>query len=185
MRSLTSLQQTLLSAPDTVPVYLVALDFTGPEWLSTNGPQTVDGQAYSNGEVALAALGNWTQARLLLRPTAARLARLKDPDWRMAPCTIWQLPTVDYPMLIEPGYVEPGYALQGRVQAPPLKLLDGVLAAGSMAQNGALELMVTHRALVRRWTPRLRIAAPLCNHLPPPGTRLEWEGEVVVLEARK
>lgn len=185
MRNVSALQASLLSEPATVPVYLVELDFTHPERLSTNGDQVVAGEVYAGGDVALGALGNWTQARLRLRPTAERVARLMAPDWRNTACRIWQLSTADYPELIEPGYVEPGYALQGRVQAEPLQLLDGVLASGGVSQNGFLELSVTHRALVRRWTPRLRIAPPLCNHLPPPGTRIEWAGEVVVLEARK
>lgn len=32
--------------------------------------------------------------------------------------------------------------------------------------------------------PRTRLIPPICNHLPAPGTKFTWAGEVYILEAR-
>lgn len=183
MREADALQSALLSEDATRPIYLVEMQFGDePEYLSTNGAQTVGVTAYAGSDVGVSGMGDWTQARVRLMPTAARSAALLSPDWRGRPCRIYLMPCSEYPELIEPGYVEPGYALQGVVKADPMLLLDGVITGGAIGQY--VELEISHRALLRRWTPRLRIAAPTCNHLPPPGTRLTWEGDTYILEAR-
>lgn len=183
MRDADALQTTLLAEDATRPIYLVEMQFGDePENLSTNGAQTVGFTTYAGSDVGVSGMGDWTQARIRLMPTAARSAALLSPDWRGRPCKIYLLPCSEYPELIEPGYVEPGYALQGVVKADPMLLLDGVITGGAIGQY--VELEVSHRALLRRWTPRLRISAPTCNHLPPPGTRLAWEGDIYILESR-
>lgn len=183
MRDTDTLQAAVLAEDVTRPIYLVEMQYADePEYLSTNGTQTVGLTTYTGSDVGVAGMGDWTQARIRLMPTPARSAALLSPDWRGQPCRIYLLPCSEYPEFIEPGYVEPAYALQGVVKADPMLLLDGVITGGSLGQY--VELEISHRALLRRWTPRIRIAPPTCNHLPPPGTRLTWEGETFILEAR-
>lgn len=183
MREVDSLQAAVLTEDVTRPIYLIETHFGDePEYLSTNGDQVIDLITYHGSDAGVTGIGEWSQARIRLTPNPSRVASLISPDWRGRMCRIYLLPCSEYPEFIEPGYVEPEYALQGVVKADPLLLLDGVLTGGSLAQY--VELEVSHRALLRRWTPRLRIAPPTCNHLPPAGTRLTWEGVTYLLEAR-
>lgn len=182
MRSLDAEQLALVSARETMPIYLVEINLAGQELLSTNGDQTVGTSLYVGGDVAVAGLNNWTTAKIRLRATAARVGQITSAGWRNSTCRIWLMPAVRWPFLVDEGYYESEYTLEGLQSATPILLLDGVLTGATASET--VELDCVHRAMVAKWVPGIRIAAPLCNHMPRPGTTFSWEGENFTVEAR-
>lgn len=182
MRDLAADQLEIVSHRETMPVYLVEINLSGQERLSTSGDRTVGDEVYAGGDVGVRGLDNWAAAQIRLRATPERVAQVLAPGWRGADCRIWLLPYYEYPRLIEDGYYDDGLAMSGPYTAAPILLLDGVLTGAAVGD--AVELSVAHRAAVARWVPGIRIAAPLCNHLPRPGTVFTWAGDNYTLEAR-
>lgn len=183
MREVSAGQLAALSQDTTRPIYLVDLLFSGePEFLSTNGNRLVGNEQYVGGDIAVAGVGDWTQASIRLTPTPARVSALLNDAWRGTACRVWLLPVSKLFQFWAEDYAVEDYGHQGATQHEPILLLDGVLTAGRLSDS--LELEVAHRALLRRWTPRLRAAPPVCNHMPAPGSRVEWQGEVFTLESR-
>lgn len=167
MRDLDAGQQAALALDATRPVYLIECNAFGIDLASSNGQWEYDAYLYRGADVAVTGMADWTKARIRLTATAERIERMTLPDWRSDACKIWLLPI----------------AADGSQEARIL-LLDGVLTAAAIV-GAALEIEVSHRALLRRWSPRVRIAPPICNHLPAPGTQLRWQGDNYTLEARE
>ena len=183
MRSTDTAQTALLAELVTAPIYLVELDFgAGQEWLSTNGDQLVGATTYTGADVGVASLGNWQRASVRLLPTATRATQMIAGDWRGNACNIYLLPCVRYAQIIDDGYFEDGYMLQGTVYGDPLLLLAGELVSANLGAK--LEIGVTHSALVSKICPRTRLAAPILNSLPAPGSQFTWGGAIYTLEAR-
>jgi len=183
MRSTDATQTALLAEPVTAPIYLVELDMgAGQEWLSTNGDQTVDATTYTGADVGVAGMDNWQRGSIRLLPTAARAAQVIAGDWRGKACNIYLLPCVRYPQIVEDGYFAPGYMVQGTTYGNPILLLAGELVSASLGDK--LEIGVTHSALVSKICPRTRLAAPILNSLPAPGSQFVWGGVTYTLEAR-
>jgi hypothetical protein len=182
-RATTPAQDAALDRRITQPIYLVEVLIEGQEYLSTLGERVVDGITYSSG-VNLRSINNWSSALVTLPPTPARMAQFVSQSWRYGRCRISLLPATHYPLLIQPGYVADGYFLQGDVYGEPMLLIDGELTSAAMSGEGHIEFTVANRIAVGRWLPAARIAPPICNHLPKPGTVVVWEGDRYTLEAR-
>jgi hypothetical protein len=183
MRTTDSEQSALLDSRVTKPIYLVEIAIDGQEYLSTNGTQDVDGVTYVGADVGLRSIQNWSSAVVSLLPTPARVAQVVSQSWRYGRCRVSLRPATYYPLLIQPGYVADGFFIQGDVYADPILLIDGELVSASLSGD-RVEFTVAHRVSVGRWLPAARIAPPLCNHLPKPGTVVTWEGDRYTLEAR-
>lgn len=183
MRTTDTTQTALLAEPVTAPIYLVEIDMgAGQEWLSTNGDQTVGATTYTGADVGVAGMDNWQRGSIRLLPTATRAAQAIAGDWRGNACNIYLLPCVRYPMIVDDGYFEDGYMLQGTVYGDPILLLAGELVSANLGDT--LEIGVTHSALVSKICPRTRLAAPILNSLPAPGSQFVWGGATYTLEAR-
>ena len=183
MITLDADQIAILSGGATAPIYLVELDYSGVEFLSTNGDINVDGADYLTGDVGVMGMDNWTTASLKLRPTPARVAALTSNGWRNGTARISIVPAARYPQIVEDSYVVDDYGYQGFVVSDPVLLLDGVIV--NAALTDVIELSVTHRAFVNKWTPRLRTNNTWANHLPQAGTRFLWEGDNYILESKQ
>lgn len=183
MRSIDATQTALLAEPVTAPIYLVELDMgAGVEWLSTNGDQVVDAQTYTGADVGVAGMDNWQRGSIRLLPTATRAAQVIAGDWRGKACNIYLRPCVRYPQIIEDGYFADGYMMQGTVYGDPILLLAGELVSAKLGDK--LEIGVTHSALISKICPRTRLAKPILNSLPAPGSQFIWSGETYTLESR-
>ena len=158
-------QRTILASDATAPIYLIDIDLTGEQHLSTNGTHLIDTTLYESGEVSLQSIDGFETARIFIPRTAERDAAILAGGWRGKECRIWLLPSE--------GGEEP-------TQGERILLLDGVLDAAESLEWA--EVTVVHRAFLARWAPWIRIAPPIANHLPPAGSVLEWEGERVTLE---
>lgn len=183
MRDLSPDNAALLSQDETRPIYLVAIDAAGQEYLSTNGEHLIDDVTYTPSDLGLRGVTDWSEATITLRPTPARVAKVVGGEWRRGRCDIWLLPCTRYPLIFEPDYVEPGYGMEGDCYGTPIMLLPGVLSSARVTSRG-VEYRVVHRSRTARWSPSIRIAPPTCNHLPRPGAVITWGGEKFVLEAR-
>lgn len=183
MRSTTAAQDEVLALRFTRPIYLVEIAIDGQEYLSTNGDVTVGGITYAGADVGLRSVQNWSSAAVSVLPTPARVAQVVSQSWRYGRCRISLLPATYYPLIIQPGYVEEGFFVQGPQYAEPMLLVDGELTSASLSGD-RVEFTVASRVSVGRWLPAARIAPPLCNHLPKPGTVITWEGDRYTLEAR-
>ena len=183
MLNITASQQALLDEAVTLPIYLIDINFATGEYLSTNGDRTVGAITYLGGETGLSAAEDWATASVRMPASATRMQTLITGDWRGSSAKISLLPAINYPMRLESGYVEDGYARQGLVIDDPILLINGVLT-GANGDSDTITFEITHSARVGKWAPRIRLMPPICNWLPAPGTRLNWAGEVFVLEAR-
>ena len=196
MLNVTASQQALINESVTKPIYLIDLQFPTQEYLSTNGDQVsrefslvgdviIGGPAttYIGGEIGLSAAADWATASVRMPASVARMQALITGDWRGSPAKIYLLPAINYPMRLESGYIADGYARQGFVVDSPILLLDGIIT-GASGDNGSITVDITHTSRIGKWAPRIRLMPPICNWLPAPGTRLNWAGEVFVLEAR-
>lgn len=184
MRTLNAGQQTAIYRRDTRPVFLIDINVDGVEYLSTNGTRVISGNTYTEAGVGITSIENWSSARLKLLANPARIQQFVSQSWRYGSCQIYLLPTSYDPMIYQDGYVLDGYAIQGEIEYDPLLLIDGELTSASFAGDDALEFTVANRVTVGRWLPSVRIAAPICNHLPRPGTTIKWENDNYTLEAR-
>jgi hypothetical protein len=183
VRTIDTTQTALLAEPSTAPIYLVSLDFgAGLELLSTNGDQVVDAQTYTGADVGVAGMDNWQRASIRLLATQTRAGQVVAGDWRGKNCDIWLLPCVRYPQIIEDGYFAAGYMIQGTTYGEPILLLDGVLTSASIGET--IDIGVTHEALIQKICPRTRLAKPILNSLPAPGSQFIWSGETYTLEPR-
>lgn len=183
MRDTTSAQDAVLDRRFTKPVYLVEIEVDGQEYLSTNANQEVGGQTWIGGQVMLKRIENGVRASIALRPTPERMAQFESQSWRYGSCRISLLPGTSFPLIWAEGYAADGYAYQGDVFADPILLIDGELVSGSVGPS-SVDFEIAHRISVGRWLPAVRIAPPICNHLPRVGTVITWEGDRYMLEAR-
>lgn len=182
-RATTTDQDAALASRFTKPIYLLEIEIDGQEYLSTNGDVTVGTQVYAGSSCAVRSIGNGENASIALRPTAERVAQFVSQSWRYGRCRISLLPGRNVLEYFEPDYVEDDYGEQGDVFAEPMVLLDGELTDGRMSAN-AVEFTVANRIAVGRWLPAVRIAPPICNHLPTIGRVVTWEGDRYTLESR-
>ena len=185
MLTLSSIQQTILAQSTTTPTYLVDLDWSGStqRW-STRADHVVSGINYTGGEIGVRGAQDWRTAELSLNPSAGHAATLQLGSWRGAACSIWLLPYREHPQLLDDGYVEDGYGFFGDEVGDPILLLQGQVTSAEYSGDGPIRLGVRHVAALQTPTPRVRLAPPICNHLPTPGTKFEWAGELYILEAR-
>lgn len=183
MRTIDASQQAALDRRDTKPVYIIEINVDGQEYLSSNGDRVVSGTTYVGADVGITSIENWSSARLKLLPNPARVNQFISQSWRYGTCRISLLPTTYDPEIIEDDYVVDDYASQGEQQFTPILLIDGELTSASLSAN-SLEFTIANRVSVGRWLPALRIAPPICNHLPKVGTVIVWQGDNYTLEAR-
>jgi hypothetical protein len=177
-------QQSILAQTTTTPTYLVDIEWGGQRRWSTRADHTVAGITYTGGEIGVRGAQDWRTADLSLNPSAANTAILMSGSWRGAACTIRLLPFREHAQLVEEGYAEEGYGFFGDEIADPILLLDGEVTSAGYSGNGAITLGVRHVGSITRPAPRTRIGPPAFNHLPTPGTKFTWAGEVYILDSR-
>jgi len=185
MLALDAIQQIIVARAATQPTYLVDITWGGEEqrW-SSRGDHVVDGVSYTGGQVSVRGAANWRTAGLAIVPTAENTAVMLSGDWVGAACDISLLPVMYHPQILEEGYVEDGYGFFGTEVGDRILLLRGVIAAAEYSGDGPITLEIRHATTVGKWAPRTLLAPPTANHLPAPGTKFTWAGEVYILEAR-
>jgi len=183
LRNLSESQLVTLKGSATKPLFLIELDFDSPEHLSTNGDITINGNTYIGGDVGISSVADWTSATIKLSPSPTRVQIVVTGGWQGNPCKIYLVPVQNNQQIMQAGYVQSGYAQDGLTVEDPILLLDGVLTSANIQSKG-VDVAVSHKALVGKWTPRLRITSNIANHLPSNGSVVVWEGDNYILESR-
>lgn len=167
-RELTSTQLTNVNATATRPIYLVEWAHSGStERLSSSGSITYDGNAYTAGGVLVRSISNGRSATITVPATAARAGQVADNDWRNGTCKVYCIPGA-------PGDSGTYAAAAG------ILLIDGVIDSSRLGRN-TVNVQITSKYLVGVTTPVLTFDR-ICNHLPAPGSTIEWEGDSLALE---
>lgn len=161
---------TELAKTVTTPLYLIQIGFTPVVRYSTRGDVSYNGQSWLDigasvdritadsvrGRVATITLSNHDDA-----VSALILAQ----GIREKTCQIWQAYSATSPIPTDQIIqVFNGYL----VEVPQVNTIV-TLVANALPESVTL-------------TPRFRITPPTANHLPPPGTKIAWNGETFVLE---
>jgi len=184
MLTLATDQSTVLAQAATQPTYLVTATWGGPVNWSTRAAHTIDGITYTPGEVSVRGARNWESATLAIAPSAASTAHFLSGDWVDTDCVISLYPYREHPGIVDAGYFADGYgAFDGIESGAPIVLLAGFLAGGQYSGDGPITLEVRHKSARPLWAPRTLIGPPIANHLPAPGTKFTWAGEVYILES--
>ncbi len=170
MRALSGPTAAALAGPITRPILLIELSLAPVQRWSTGGPVTWDGYTWSESGARVEELRELPGAAVEGRISAPNAdgalgTLLLSQGATDVPCRIWAL------------YGDGPYALGDAVL-----LFGGVTDGAEHGLRVTLDLITAAR---RRLTaPRLRCAPPLCNHLPPSGTVVSWNGERYALEGR-
>lgn len=169
MRTVTAKVQTAIESAGTRPGYLMLLGFTTPLRLSTRGSVIWDGQTWAatpfrlNGP-SLSEGGGLSGAFVLQNMDNGIGATVLNEGVRGKTCQIWAL------------YGDAPYAA-----SDPVMIFDGVMDGVPQLDDYAT---ITFRSDRSRTTfcPRIRLAPPLCNHVPPTGTVITGNGVALTLE---
>jgi hypothetical protein len=170
-RTISSRNQTEIAKSGTVPILLFELGFDLTLRLSTYADLTWNGYTWTRAPIALAALqaaeGGGLAGTLQLIDTDATWAALALNDGvRDRSCRIWQL------------YGASPYAADDGV--PIFEgVMDEILEIGDV-----LRLSIASTGTLTRRTPDLPLSAWLGADATASGTRLNWNGQTYVLEAR-
>lgn len=171
MRDLSERLQSEIAQVVTRPVYLVELSFSVPLYLSTGGLVAWNGQDWLPSGATVESLhelpgGSITGRLTLANSDRAMGALVLGEGVRDRACRVWQI-----------------YGGAPYDSGDAVLRFDGAMdAVEEIGDRVVIALVSAGMSLA--WAPRLFWAPPMCNHLPPPGTVLLWNGEKYELEGR-
>lgn len=170
-RTLTTSQNAAVDSNSTRPIFVVQINHSGTiEYLSSSGEVTFDGLPYVPG-IKVSSIQDASAASLELPWSTARVAEIQNGAWRGGICKVWAIPAL-------PDEATPVYDL-----ADGILMLDGQIRASSFSGN-RVSIQAAHVSAISKISPRYTYDA-VCNHIPPAGTQIVWEGEILTLESRR
>jgi len=168
--TLTSSQEANASTEATRPIFLVELGYAGgAELLSTGGEVVYDGRTFLPA-VDIRSLANTRQGSIEIAWTPQRVARVQAGDYRGQSCKVWYIPA-------PPESADTFAAEDG------ILLLDGLTRA-SVWSGRTIQLDILHRGSREVLTPRVTLDQ-VTSFAAAAGTQIEWDGEIITLEARR
>lgn len=169
-RASTPQQLAAANAAATKPVYLLAWEHSGIEELiaCTVGDVVYNGQTYAAGDVRISRIDDGRSARLSMPASAARVTESLNGTWRSGRCRIYNIPATPTDDLTF-------------LEAEAILVLDGQIRTSGMSGD-TVNVYCEHIDAGTRISPRHTFDA-ICNHLPPAGSVITWEGDTIVLEA--
>lgn len=151
-----SASQTALAKRITQPCYLISLELDTTRHLSTRGDVSWNSITWSGALVALKSAQDWSTVSLEFIDLDFHLQQyLSGGYWRGQSCAVY---------LYIPD------------TSDAVELFAGVLTAATLGAR--VQLSAQRSGVKTRWTPTVRLEAPLCNHLVAPGTTVTWDGQV-------
>lgn len=169
MRNLSAQHVAAASNTVTIPGYLVRIN-TSPEIrLSTFGTVLFGGEKWLDG-VAIDGVkrdGSGIATARLTIPNHdnAWSALILTSTINNQRCEVWE------------GHMDAAGLVHAQL------VLQGALEASDIGET-SVSVQVAHAGVRAQFLPRLRIGAPLFNHITPPGTIITWGGVKYTLEAR-
>lgn len=166
----TPTQLSKASATATRPIYLIRWKFgASVEYLSCSGDITYDGNSYVPG-INIRSMKIGVSASLSIPATAARVTDIQNSAYRGGLCEVWHIPAA------------PGDTLTFTT-ADSMLLLDGVLDTAKMSGE-SINVGAINKYLTGEMSPVFTFDQ-ICNHIPPAGEVLDWEGEKLVSKRRR
>jgi len=169
-RTLPTLLSTEVVKTVTMPFHVIEIGWSPTSRLSTGATVAWNGYTWTGGVATLDDLralpGGALEGTLSLANTDDAVgATVLAADLAETPVTIWAL-----------------YGAGPFTSGDALQVFTGVLDGADLSVTRvSLGLVSAGR---RRLTgPRLYCQPPTCNHMPPPGTRIVWGGDVFILNA--
>lgn len=172
-RDLPAAQLANVSASVTaVPIYLVEISHSGVlERLSSSREVTFDGDLYAAAGVRVLGVADASSADIELPWSPTRVQEVQSGAWRGGACRVWVIPVNPESDATEFGEEE------------ATQLLDGTLRA-SVFSGSAVRVRAEQVSAIHNISPR-HTFSEVCNHIPAPGSQLNWEGETLPLESRQ
>jgi hypothetical protein len=169
-RALTSLITTEIARTVTAPFHLIKIDFPTVARLSTGATVAYGGYTWTGGTATLDDLralpGGALEGSLSISNTNDSIgATVLATDLSDTAVTIWAL-----------------YGAGPFVSGDALQVFTGVLDGADLTPT-RVRLGIVSAGRRRLTGPRLYCQPPTCNHMPPPGTRIVWGGDVYILNA--
>lgn len=169
MRTLSTTTNTEVSKTITRPILLVEISFPIAYRWATLGDVTWNGYTWTSNGVRVEDIrnlaGGGVEGRISIpNHDNAASALVLGNSIADTPCVIWHL------------YGDGPYAV-----ADAVELFRGVLDGAEIGLD-RVSIGLTSTGRVNEVSPRLFIAPPICNKLPPRGTVLAWAGERYTLE---
>lgn len=169
-RTVSQQQLANVDATRTKPVFLVAWEHSGVEELiaCTVGEVVFDSRTYTPQDVTVSSIQNGRSASLVMPASPTRVAQSQNGTWRNGFCKIYAIPAA------------PTDALTF-LEADAILVLQGEIRSSALSGN-QITVVCEHVGAGFRLSPRYTFDA-VCNHLPPAGTVISWEGDTIVLGA--
>ena len=163
-RTLTSTQQTNVTAAATRPIFLVKWTHSGAtEYLSCSGSVTFDGQAYTAGGINIRQVEDSNTATLMLPATSTRIGEVTSGSWRGGTCVI-------YAIAAAPGDTPTYSASDG------ITVLDGIIESSKFA-NEQITVVAKNKYFIGALCPRY-LVNDVSSQVPAVGSTFEFDGEV-------
>lgn len=185
MRSPSLTFGNAVAADVTDPIYLIEMTLDAPMKLSTresiawNGSMWQGGSGLTGGRASIRAAQDWSTISVSLNNGDGALSEfLLSGNWRGQQIKVWQA-VLTTGLYVEDGYVDDGYLDEFSVDV--LQLFDGVLSSASRVYP-TVELAARRSVGRGVYVPNLRVAAPVFNHLPAPGSVIPWNGDIYELQ---
>ena len=161
---------TKLLATSTRPINLIRWEHSGIlELLSCSGPIVFNSEAYTEGGARIQSIQDGRSATLSTPATTARIAEVVSGNWRNGICQIYAIPGL------------PGDGLTYTLSEAVLQL-DGMIVSSRFSGDD-ITLSILHK-YSKGYTPP-NLISEVCHHIPPAGTIISYNGDQMVLEARR
>lgn len=155
----------------TRPIYVVELAHSGiSELLSASGEVVYDGRVFTAGGCTVTEIQDALSASLELPWSPARVGEIQTGAWRGGICKVWAIPGL------------PESENQVYAEEDGVLMVDGKIRSSSFSGN-RIRVSAEQVSSLSRMSPRYTYES-VCNHIPPAGTQIVWDGMTITLQTR-
>jgi hypothetical protein len=165
---LTQDQLDNVEARATRPLYLVEIWHSGEQELySSSGRIVYDGDVYEAGGANVAAIQDSFSATVTLPWSPSRMSEIQGGTYRKQPCIIRYIPEAPGSNDVFPA-------------GAAITLIDGQIRSSGFSGD-RVSVSVEHVSTSTRYSPNNTINE-VTAFVIAPGTQIEWEGDILILE---
>lgn len=181
MRTLPPLLESALRNDRAEIAYLIATTLDVPVRYSTFGDVSWNGSMFRGGTVRDLTSQDWSTCSFKVDNARGELTTfMLSGAWRDQPVSVW-IAAIEHGDFFAPGFFAEGFFANYSVAA--VKLFEGRLSsAPSIGQW--ITFSCVRDAVAGAFVPPWRVAPPVFNHLPVPGTTYAWQGQTITIESR-
>jgi hypothetical protein len=182
VRTLSTAQQAAVDGPVTEPQYIVKIQLDQLYYWSTRSTVVFGGNTYTPGNIQLGRVAQESCEIQVYNTDYGFTRGAQDGDYLRGEVEVyWAYGPKTSPLYVEEGYWEEGYTETYDATTPvAIRLFKGVI-------NSTPDIGEWLRVMCSRTPPRLypfrKLRPPLANHLPSAGYVLQFDGNVLRIEA--